>query len=164
MAIIAHRFGFKFDAYKINLCGAMSTVQLRYSKSGQQQGAKETKYPLYYNGSGAEQNFNIALEYLLDCLYKLQDFAIKTVKQQNGGGDRQKSLLYHIEGETVKTKIGGQSIRYARNDTSTWTSSMKFFLTNLQWLVHMTQLRDVQEQQENVDMQKKEGNFNLQGL
>jgi len=26
MAVIAHRFGFKFDKYKINLCGAMSTI------------------------------------------------------------------------------------------------------------------------------------------
>ena len=30
MAIIAHRFGYKFDKYKINLCGAMSTIQLKY--------------------------------------------------------------------------------------------------------------------------------------
>jgi hypothetical protein len=26
MAIIAHRFGYKFEKYKINLCGAMSTI------------------------------------------------------------------------------------------------------------------------------------------
>lgn len=30
MALIAHRFGYKFDQYKINLCGSMTTIQLKY--------------------------------------------------------------------------------------------------------------------------------------
>ena len=33
MAVIAHRFGYKFEKYKINLCGAMSTIQLKYAPS-----------------------------------------------------------------------------------------------------------------------------------
>ena len=75
--------------------------------------------------------------------------------------DRQKTILYKIEGDTIKNKIGGQSIKYKSNDTTTWTSSMKFFLTNLQWLIYMTQLRDIQEQQENVNMETKVANYDL---
>ena len=41
MAVIAHRFGFKFPEYKINLCGALSKIQLKHED-------KPTKYPLYY--------------------------------------------------------------------------------------------------------------------
>lgn len=67
MAIIAHRFSYKFDGYKINLCGAMTTIQQRQLHEG----AKNVKYPLYYDGRSNEANFNIALEFLLDCLYKL---------------------------------------------------------------------------------------------
>lgn len=33
MAVIAHRFGYKFEKYKINLCGAMSTIEPRHAPS-----------------------------------------------------------------------------------------------------------------------------------
>ena len=45
MAVIAHRFGFKFNEYKINLCGALSTIQLRHEVNAKE---KPKKYPLYY--------------------------------------------------------------------------------------------------------------------
>jgi hypothetical protein len=41
---------------------------------------------------------------------------------------------------------------------------MKYFLTNLQWLVYMTQLKDVADQQQNVDMDRNSSNFNITGL
>ena len=47
---------------------------------------------------------------------------------------------------------------------------MKYFLTNLQWLVYMTQLKDIKDQQDNLDTEhperakKNQGNFNTSGL
>lgn len=49
---------------------------------------------------------------------------------------------YPIEGEE---KIGGLSVKYQANNSSDWTTAMKFMLTNLQWLIYMTQLRDIKE-------------------
>jgi len=145
MAIIAHRFGYKFAKYKINLCGAMSTIQLKYPAGGHSSGqsssssqSKNTKYELYYGVPGvSEDRFNTALAYLLDCLHGLmQDVWAKMSKYPSANDGSSKSLLYKIDGEN----IGGQSqsIKYSSNDSQTWTSSMKYFLTNLQWLVYMT--------------------------
>lgn len=170
MAILAHRFGYKFEKYKINLCGAMSTIQLRYqySANGGSGGgassnqAKNTKYELYYGVQGAsEDRFNTALEYLLDCLNALmRDVWAKMSKYPSARDRASKPLLHKIDGEN----IGGQSIKYKSSDSQTWTSSMKYFLTNLQWLVYMTQLRDISEQQQNTNMETNSNNFNINGL
>ena len=67
MAVIAHRFGYKFKEYKINLCGALSTIQLRHEGNMKD---KPKKYPLYYGvlDSQRADNFNISVGYLLQCL------------------------------------------------------------------------------------------------
>jgi len=59
LAILAHRFNHKFESYKINLCGAMSTIQL--TSDDRPTAVKE----LYYNNN--EDSFNTALTYLLHC-------------------------------------------------------------------------------------------------
>ena len=157
MAIIAHRFGYKFEKYKINLCGAMSTIQLRYP-----QGPKIEKYELYFGFGGVtEDRFNTALKFLLESLQALiLDVKAKMSKYQRANDKYNFKMLYPIEGEN----IAGQSIKYKSNDSQTWTSSMKFFLTNLQYLIFMTQLKDIYDQEQNVNMEKKENNYNISGL
>lgn len=147
MAIIAHRFGYKFEKYKINLCGAMSTIQLRY-QFGQGAGnagapgsenaqGKNDKYELYFKN---EERFNTALVYLLDCLKELMDHVRAKMSNYPSAQDKQsKQLQYRIEG----AEINGQSVRYKAQDSHAWTLAMKYFLTNLQWLVYMTQLKDI---------------------
>lgn len=75
MAVIAHRFGFKFPEHKISLCGALSKIMLKYED-------KPTKYPLYYKVFGSEKPdmFNRAVGYLLLALKSLQDKAVEVVK------------------------------------------------------------------------------------
>jgi hypothetical protein len=73
MAVIAHRFGYKFENFKINLCGAMSTIELRYAPEGAASQGKKDKYELYFGvnygaGSISPERFNTALTYLLDAL------------------------------------------------------------------------------------------------
>jgi N-acetylmuramoyl-L-alanine amidase len=61
--------------------------------------------------------------------------------------------------------IGGEKIEYSSKDfTQAWALAMKNFLTNLQWLVYMTQLRDIAEQQTNANMKTASANFNISGL
>ena len=148
MAIIAHRFGYKFEAHKINLCGAMSTIQLKYPDKSNPQ--TNHKYELYYGVPGVtEERFNKALCMLLDCLRCLmQDVQLKMQNQLSATDRASKSLLYKIE----QDKIGGQTIKYSSSETGKWTGSMKYFLTNLQWLVYMSQLKDMADQQTNVNM------------
>ena len=67
MAIIAHRFGYKFEQHKINLCGSMTTIQLLFAQNQQ----KNPKYELYYGGA-SEERFNTALEFFLVCLDDLK--------------------------------------------------------------------------------------------
>lgn len=157
MAIIAHRFGFKFEKYKINLCGAFSTIQLRYSNA-----PKVEKYELYFGINGVpEERFNTALKFLLESLQSLIiDIKAKMSKYPRAMEKYNFRNLYAIEGEN----INGQSIKYKSNDSSTWTSSMKYLLTNLQFCVFMTQLKDIYDQEQNVNMEKKENNFNISGL
>lgn len=71
MAVIAHRFGYKFEKYKINLCGAMSTIEPRHAPQGvQQTGQKMELYcgVSYGGASVSEERFNTALTWLLDAL------------------------------------------------------------------------------------------------
>ena len=140
MAIIAHRFGYKFEKYKINLCGAMSTIQLKYQYSqGPNAASKPQKYELYYGvQASTEDRFNQALEYLLDCLNSLMNDVRAKMNGHPALNDR--SQCYVIEG----SEIGKQSIKYRQGDSGqTWTLAMKYFLTNLQWLVYMSQLKDI---------------------
>jgi len=116
MAIIAHRFGYKFTKYKINLCGAMSTIQLKYANSGAPSSAsKNPKYELYYGAQGAnnEDRFNTALEYLLDCLHGLvMDVRAKMSSHPSA---QDKASLQSMQPD--KGLIGGQSIRYKSADS-----------------------------------------------
>ena len=81
MAIVAHRFGYKFEKYKINLCGAMSTIQLKYAPSSSNQ--KTSKYELYINSQveSNEKRLNTGLEYLLDALQGLMEFVKKKMQE-----------------------------------------------------------------------------------
>jgi hypothetical protein len=81
MAVIAHRFGYKFDKYKINLCGAMSTIEQLPAPIKNPAQPKSLKYEMYYGvsygaGSVSEDRYNTALTYLLDA----QDGLIKEVQ------------------------------------------------------------------------------------
>ena len=99
----------------------------------------------------------------MDCLQCLVREVWDKMKRYQSVNDRAaKPILYKIDVEN--SNIGGQSIRYKSADSQTWTSSMKYFLTNLQWLVYMTQLRDIADQQENVNMETNRNNFNINGL
>jgi len=64
----------------------------------------------------------------------MQDVLAKMNNQLSAADRASKSLLYQIE----EDKIGGQSIKYSNSETTKWTASMKYFLTNLQWLVYMS--------------------------
>jgi hypothetical protein len=90
----------------------------------------------------------------------MQDVWLKMSRYPAAHDRPSKPLLYKVDGEN----IGGQSIKYKSNDSQTWTSSMKYFLTNLQWLVYMTQLRDIADQQQNLNMETNSNNFNINGL
>lgn len=96
MAVIAHRFGYKFQLYKINLCGALSTIQLRHEVNAKE---KPKKYPLYYQvlDSSKAETFNIAVGYLLQCLKSLQDYALQVIQAKDG---QQKFALYEIVKES----------------------------------------------------------------
>lgn len=148
MAVIAHRFGYKFEKYKINLCGAMSTIELRYALAGALQGKKD-KYELYYGvnyggGSIRDERFNTALTYLLDALDGLISDVQSKIHQslQASHDGPSKKEPWTING----AEIGGHSIKYKPVDSQNWTLAMKFFLTNLQWLVYQTQLKDIADQ------------------
>lgn len=157
MAVIAHRFGYKFEKYKINLCGAMSTIEPRYSQSGSQPGSNTAsqKMELYYGvnygaGSVSEERFNMALTHLLDALDGLiQDVQSKMAQTlQNGLDSQSKSVPYkiRIDEKHKSSEIGEHSVRYKPVESQNWTLAMKFFLTNLQWLIYQTQLKDIADQ------------------
>lgn len=65
MAIIAHRFGYKFEKYEINLQGCLTTIKLKYEQNS------KSEYELFYGPGISEDRFNKALSYLLDCLNSL---------------------------------------------------------------------------------------------
>ena len=65
MAIIAHRFGYKFPNSKINLCGAMTTMQSINN------GNDSPKHNLFLSGQSGGENdksFNLAQEVLFNSL------------------------------------------------------------------------------------------------
>ena len=67
MALIAHRFEFKFSqvdaSYKLNLCGSMSSIELQHHE-------KPKKFRLQIDAP--EDEFNQALDHLMKCLIGLQ--------------------------------------------------------------------------------------------
>ena len=68
MAIIAHRFAYKQTEYKINLCGSMSTIQLKNPMTNNRDNREPEKLPLYFGIAGSSiDKFNEALIALLKC-------------------------------------------------------------------------------------------------
>lgn len=49
--------------------------------------------------------------------------------------------MFKIAGDT----INGISIRYNSGDLPTWTRACKYYLTNLQYLIYMSVVRDIYE-------------------
>jgi len=99
MAIIAHRFSYKFEQHKINLCGSMTTIQLIYTQNDKTNPKKE----LYY-GAGGEERFNTALEFFLVCLDDLKREVESRISQysQSANDDRaSKAIVYHIKDNTI---------------------------------------------------------------
>jgi hypothetical protein len=60
--------------------------------------------------------------------------------------------------------IGNISIRWKSSDSEKWTAAMKFFLTNLQWLIYKSQQKDLSDQRENLNMDTNSNNFTIAGL
>lgn len=56
------------------------------------------------------------------------------------------------------TYIGGLKVEYKATENQPWTTCMKYFLANLQWLIYATQLKDIADQFENL---KQHGNYNI---
>ena len=166
MAVIAHRFGYKFEKYKINLCGAMSTIELRLAPSAGT--TKKDKYELYYGvnygaGSIRDERFNTALTYLLDAL----DGLITVVQSKMDGSFTGQAIDANSRKEPYpidRDEIGGHSIKYRAVDSQNWTQAMKYFLTNLQWLVYQSQLKDIADQQNQVGVEKNNSNYTISAL
>ena len=167
MAIIAHRFGYKFENHKINLCGAMSTIQSKTEVAPKANMQRSLKYELFFgvnygSGSVTEERFNTALCYLLHALYGLIT-EVKMKFEDLGNQDASSNKEPYPININDNT-IAGKSVKYKAVESQNWTLAMKFFLTNLQWLVYRTQLKDIQYQQENVNMDKNNSNFTSAGL
>jgi len=122
MAILAHRFGYKFEKHKINLCGAMSTIQLKFNQPSAQ--GKSQKFELYYGAD--EERFNRGLVCLLECLNDLVIEVQKKMSDQLEDTDL-KARCYKIDGE----EIGGKSIKYRYAESEQWSTAMRYFLMNL---------------------------------
>lgn len=114
MAIIAHRFGYKFTDHKINLCGSMTTIQLMYAKNQK----TNPKYELYYGGA-SEDRFNTALEFLLTCLNKLKIEVEQRMASNNQSQEDRttRAIVYPIKDNT----INNLSIRWKSSDSANWT-------------------------------------------
>jgi len=109
----------------------------------------------------SEDRFGTALEFLLDCLHSLMLDVRAKMSGQAPSDRSSQQLPYGID---APDKIGGQSVRYRSGDSQAWTLAMKYFLTNLQWLVYMSQLRDIADQQKNANMEASSSNFNISNL
>ena len=134
MAILAHRFAYKFEKFKINLCGSMSTIQLRYSSG---KGGKNNKYKLYKSEGESEDDFNQALVFLLEALGDLVNEVQRIMKAYP---ELQEDADLKLRCYTVqKEEIGGKSIKYSYNESESWTTAMRYFLMNLQWLIYKAQ-------------------------
>lgn len=116
MAILAHKFNYKFEEFRINLCGSMSSIQLRYPNANtSSKVSKDEKYPLFHSIAGNEDKFNTALSYLLKCL----DGLMKAVSNQP---DEDKSSMFGFYGINAD-QINGSSIKYKNtsSDSTAWT-------------------------------------------
>eukprot|EP00347_Sterkiella_histriomuscorum_P012786 403367229 len=132
LSVLAHRFNYKFEKYEILLCGAFSKISLKSNP--------KIKYELYLPSN--EERFNNGLCCVLDALNSLCLFVCQSYSQQRSQ-ERHKTL-FKIQLET----INGISIKYNSNDLPTWTKACKYFLTNLQYLIYMSLIRDQYEQQQ----------------
>lgn len=106
-----------------------------FSKIGVLQGGGQSPilYPLYSDDSFqffGKRNFNVALNGLLTCLADAAD--------QVARRDRTIALPHAIESSSRgELTIGGLPISFG-TDGERWTRAMKYFLTDLKWLVAFT--------------------------
>lgn len=105
--------GFKFQRFRVVPMGS-------YSKLGPH-GNLSRPLPLYWDGGWRKGPFNRAMVAILSCLDELGIYATAY--------DRTIHMPYSIKGNT----IGGHSIELG--DWYKWTCALKYFLTNLKWLV-----------------------------
>lgn len=105
--------GFKFQRYRVVPMGS-------YSKLGPY-GNLSRPLPLFWDGGWRKGAFNRAMVAILTCLDELGIYA--------SAFDRTIQMPYKIKGKT----IGGNSIELG--DWYKWTCALKYFLTNLKWLV-----------------------------
>ena len=85
-----------------------------------------------------EERFNTGLIYVMDCLNLL----MQDVLQKYSHLMTQHRAPFKITGDLINKA----SIKYNYNELIVWTKACKFFLSNLQWLVLMSSLRDQYEQ------------------
>ena len=100
-----------------------------------------------------ENRFNTALEYFLACLSELKRHVESCIAQypQSANEDRStKAIVYPIK----DNKINNISIRWKYSESHDWTKAMKYFLTNLQWLIYQCQKKDLYDQAENLDFEQ----------
>ena len=105
--------GFKFQRFRVVPMGS-------YSKLGPN-GDLSRPLPLFWDGGWRKGPFNRAMVAILSCLDELGIYATAY--------DRAIHMPYAIKGKT----IGGLSVELG--DWYKWTCALKYFLTNLKWLV-----------------------------
>jgi beclin 1 len=141
LAVLAHRFNYKFERYDIALCGAYTKISLKKPLNSQ---SKQTKYELFMPSN--EERYNQGLVFLLDSLKSLTNYV-----ESNYGSLVQKMFAakeyMNIKNQTCRLDInsdliGKQSIKYNSNNLPQWTKACKYFLTKLQYLVLMSVLFD----------------------
>lgn len=119
----------KFHSYEIIPLG-------NYSKIGllQPDGRPPVLYNLFYSDESfqffGKRNFNTALDGLFHCLKDAADTA--------GSIDKAIVLPHKVEiSSRSEVTIGGLPVAFG-TDGDTWTRAMKYFLTDLKWLIAFT--------------------------
>ena len=91
------------------------------------------------NPSVPEERFSCGLVALLSCLHSLCKYtSSKLASKEIASASGSQSITKLLGGplcQMLDENINGISIRYPSTDLASWTKALKYFLTNLQWLV-----------------------------